>query len=61
MLKISIHLMLIVMEGTIPLKASSCNSAFRNAKLYNNLPNEIKQTSEVKKFKAKVCNYFLNL
>jgi len=29
--------------------------------LYNNLPNEIKQTSDVKKFKAKVCNYLLNL
>ena len=35
--------------------------AFRGAKLYNNLPNEIKQTSDVKKFKAKVCNYLLNL
>ena len=35
--------------------------AFLGAKLSNNLPNEIKQTSDVKKFKAKVCNYLLNL
>ncbi|CAH3175405.1 unnamed protein product, partial [Porites lobata] len=43
------------------LKAGQRSFAFRGAKLYNNLPNEIKQTSDVKKFKAKVCNYLLNL
>ena len=29
--------------------------------MYNYLPNEIKKTSDVKKFKANVCNYSLNL
>ncbi|CAH3176879.1 unnamed protein product, partial [Porites lobata] len=43
------------------LKTGQRSFAFRGAKLYNNLPNEIKQTSDVKKFKAKVCNYLLNL
>ena len=43
------------------LKTGQRSFAFRGAKLYNNLPNEIKQTSDAKKFKAKVCNYFLNL
>ena len=42
------------------LKTGQRSFAFRGAKLYNNLPNEIKQTSDVKKFKAKVCNYLLN-
>ena len=43
------------------LKTGQRSFAFRGAKLYNNLPNEIKQISDVKKFKAKVCNYLLNL
>ena len=43
------------------LKTGQRSFAFRGAKLHNNLPNEIKQTSDVKKFKAKVCNYLLNL
>ena len=43
------------------LKTGQRSFAFRGAKLYNNLPNEIKQTSDVKKFKAKVCNYLSNL
>ena len=45
------------------LKTGQRSFAFRGAKLYNNLPNEIMQTSDidVKKFKAKVCNYLLNL
>ena len=43
------------------LKTGQRSFAFRGAKLYNNLPNEIKQTSDVKTFKAKVCNYLLNL
>ena len=43
------------------LKTGQRSFAFRGAKLYNNLPNEIKQTSDVKKFKAKVCKYLLNL
>ena len=43
------------------LKTGQRSFAFRGAKLYNNLPNKIKQTSDVKKFKAKVCNYLLNL
>ena len=34
--------------------------ALRGAKLHNNLPNEIKQTSVIK-FNAKVCNYLLSL
>ena len=34
---------------------------FRGVKLYNSIPNEIKQISDVKKFKAKVCNYLLSL
>ena len=34
--------------------------ALRGAKLHNNLPNEIKQTSVVK-FNAKVCNFLLSL
>ena len=42
------------------LKTGQRSFAFRGAKLYSNLPNEIKQTSDVKKFKAKVCNYLLN-
>ena len=42
------------------LKTEQRSFAFRGAKLYNSLPNEIKQTSDVKKFKAKVCNYLLN-
>ena len=43
------------------LKTGQRLFAFRGAKLYNNLPNEIKQNSDVKKFKAKVCNCLLNL
>ena len=43
------------------LKTGQRSFAFRGAKLYNNLPNEIKQTFDVKNFKAKVCNYLLNL
>jgi len=43
------------------LRLGQRSFAFRGAKLYNNLPNEIKQTFDVKKFKAKVCNYLLNL
>ena len=43
------------------LKTGQRSFAFRGAKLYNNLPNEIKQTSVVKRFKAKVLNYLLNL
>lgn len=43
------------------LKTGQRSFAFRGAKLYNNLPNEIKKTYDVKKFKAKVYNYFLNL
>ena len=51
-------------ESDLPfcrLKTGQRSFAFRGAKLYNNLPNEIKQTSDVKKFKAKVCSYLLNL
>ena len=43
------------------LKTGQRSFAFRGAKLYNNLPNKIKQISDVKKFKAKVYNYLLNL
>ena len=43
------------------LKIGQRSFAFRGAKLYNNLPNDIKKTPDVKKFKAKVCNYLLNL
>ena len=43
------------------LKTGQRSFALRGAKLYNNLPNEIKQISDVKKFKTKVCNYLLNL
>ncbi|CAH3018361.1 unnamed protein product, partial [Porites evermanni] len=43
------------------LKTGQRSFTFRGAKLYNNLPNEIKQTSDLKKFKAKVCKYLLNL
>ena len=43
------------------LKTGQRSFAFRGAKFYNDLPNEIKQTSVVKKFKAKLCNYLLNL
>ena len=43
------------------LKSGQRSFAFRGAKLLYNLPNEIKQISDVKKFKAKVCNYLLNL
>ena len=43
------------------LRTGQRSFAFRGAELYNNLPNKIKQTFDVKKFKAKVCNYFLNL
>ena len=42
------------------LKKEQRSFALRGAKLYNNLPNEIKQISDVKKLKAKVCNYLLN-
>ncbi|CAH3180272.1 unnamed protein product, partial [Porites evermanni] len=41
------------------LKTGQRSFTFRGAKLYNNLPNEIKQTSDLKKFKAKVCKYLL--
>ena len=43
------------------LKTGQRSFTFWGAKLYNNLPNEIKQTSDLKKFKAKVCKYLLNL
>ncbi|CAH3191719.1 unnamed protein product, partial [Porites evermanni] len=43
------------------LKTGQRSFTFRGAKLYNNLPNEIKQTSDLKKFKAIVCKYLLNL
>ncbi|CAH3140293.1 unnamed protein product, partial [Porites evermanni] len=43
------------------LKTGQRSFTFRGAKLYNNLPNEIKQTSDLKKFKAKICKYLLNL
>ena len=43
------------------LKIGQRSFAFRGAKLYNNLPNDIEKTLDVKKFKAKVCNYLLNL
>ncbi|CAH3023853.1 unnamed protein product, partial [Porites evermanni] len=43
------------------LKTGQRSFTFRGAKLYNNLPNVIKQTSDLKKFKAKVCKYLLNL
>ena len=43
------------------LKTGQRSFAFQGAKLYNNLPNEMKQISDVKKFKTKVSNYLLNV
>ena len=43
------------------LKTGQWSFAFRGAKSYNNLPNEVKQISDIKIFKAKVYKYLLSL